>query len=70
MTKDVNPLWWLGPRRGRLVVLLGFWAGQQLLAVKAELLIFYVGLLALFRGMTQIVFAFNLRHAGRELAAS
>jgi uncharacterized membrane protein HdeD (DUF308 family) len=67
VTKPVNPLWWLGLIVGILIVLLGFWAGQQLLTVKAQLLIFYVGLFALFRGMSQIVFAFRLHSAGREL---
>jgi uncharacterized membrane protein HdeD (DUF308 family) len=68
-TRDVNPMWWLGLVVGILLILLGFWAGQQLVTVKAQLLIFYVGLFALFRGFAQIVLAFELRHAGREAAA-
>jgi uncharacterized membrane protein HdeD (DUF308 family) len=66
-TRAVNPLWWLGLTAGILLILLGFWAGQQLLVVKAQLLIFYVGLFALFRGIGQIVTAFQVRHAGDEL---
>src|SRR5262249_10259699 len=46
-TRHENPLWWLGLTVGLLVLLLGFWTGQQLVVVKAELLIFYVGLAAL-----------------------
>jgi uncharacterized membrane protein HdeD (DUF308 family) len=68
MTRAFNPLWWLGLTAGILLILLGFWAGQQLLTVKAELLIFYVGLAALFRGIGQIVTAFQVRHAGKQLA--
>jgi uncharacterized membrane protein HdeD (DUF308 family) len=68
VTRDINPLWWLGLTVGILLILLGFWTGQQLITVQAQLLIFYVGIAALFRGMTQIVFAFQLHHAGRELA--
>jgi uncharacterized membrane protein HdeD (DUF308 family) len=68
VTRAFNPLWWLGLTAGILVILLGFWTGQQLLTIKAQLLIFYVGLAALFRGISQIVFAFRLHHAGRELA--
>jgi uncharacterized membrane protein HdeD (DUF308 family) len=68
--RDVNPLWWLGLTVGILLILLGFWTGQQLLGVQAQLLIFYVGIAALFRGFSQIVFAFQLRHAGKELAAA
>jgi uncharacterized membrane protein HdeD (DUF308 family) len=70
VTRDINPLWWLGLIVGILLILLGFWTGQQLLTVKAQLLIFYVGLAALFRGIGQIVFAFQIHHAGKELAAA
>jgi uncharacterized membrane protein HdeD (DUF308 family) len=69
VTRDINPLWWLGLVAGILLILLGFWTDQQLLGVKAQLLIFYVGLFALFRGIGHIVFAFQVRHAGKELAA-
>ena len=69
-TRDLNPLWWLGLTVGILLVLLGFWASQQLVTVKAQLLIFYVGLFALFRGIGHIVFAFRLHRADRELRGS
>src|SRR5262245_3177551 len=59
-TKDFNPLWWLGLVVGILLILLGFWTGQQLLTVKAQFLIFYVGLFALFRGISHIIFAFEI----------
>jgi uncharacterized membrane protein HdeD (DUF308 family) len=68
-SRDVNPLWWLGLAVGILLVLLGFWASQQLVTVKAELLIFYVGLFALFRGIGHLVLAFTMHHADRELRA-
>ncbi len=61
-----NPLWWLGLTAGILLILLGFWAGQQLLVVKAQLLIFYVGLAALFRGFAQIVNAFEVHALGED----
>jgi len=70
VTRAINPLWWLGLIAGMLLILLGFWFGQQLLTVKAQLLIFYVGLFALFRGIGQIVFAFQVRHVGKEMAAA
>src|SRR5262245_2168929 len=69
VTRDVNPLWWLGLTAGILLILLGFWTGQQLVTVKAELLIFYAGLFALFRGIGQIVTAFQVRRVGEELAS-
>jgi uncharacterized membrane protein HdeD (DUF308 family) len=62
-TKDVNPLWWLGLLAGILFLVLAFWTSQQLVVAKGELLLFYVGLMAMFRGIGQIVFAFGLRSA-------
>jgi uncharacterized membrane protein HdeD (DUF308 family) len=64
-TKDVNPLWWLGLIAGILFLILAFWASQQLVPAKADLLIFYVGIMAMFRGISQVVFAFGLRSAGK-----
>jgi uncharacterized membrane protein HdeD (DUF308 family) len=64
--RALNPLWWLGLTAGILLILLGFWAGQQLLTVKAELLIFYVGLAAMFRGFAQIVAAFQVHDIGED----
>ena len=66
VSRPVNPLWWLGLTVGILLILLGFWTNQQLLVVQARLLILYVGIAALFRGIGHIVFAFSVRHAGRE----
>jgi uncharacterized membrane protein HdeD (DUF308 family) len=66
MTKDVNPVWWLGLIVGILLLALAFWCSQQLVTAKADLLLFYVGLMALFRGISQIVFSFGLHHAAKE----
>ena len=43
-----------------------FWTSQQLVTVKGQLLLFYIGLMALFRGISQIVFAFGLKAAGKD----
>ncbi len=48
---------------GILACLAGFWASQQLVTVRAALLIIWVGLLALFNGINQIVLAFELKRA-------
>ena len=66
--KDVNPAWWLGLIAGILFLILAFWASQALLPAKGQLLLFYVGIMAMIRGVTQIVFAFGLHHAGKEAA--
>jgi uncharacterized membrane protein HdeD (DUF308 family) len=48
---------------GILEILVGFWATQQALPARAVLLIFWVGFFALFRGISDIVVAFELRSA-------
>jgi uncharacterized membrane protein HdeD (DUF308 family) len=60
-TKDVNPSWWLGLVTGILELLLGFWASQQLFPARGALLLLWVGFFALFRGISEIVVAFELR---------
>jgi hypothetical protein len=39
------------------------------LAQRNYLILFWVGFLALFRGFSQIMLAFSIRHAGEEAAA-
>ena len=64
-TKDINSAWWLGMLVGILEIFLGFWASQQRLPVQGTLLLVWVGLFALFRGISEIVIAFELRSAQR-----
>jgi uncharacterized membrane protein HdeD (DUF308 family) len=61
MTKDVNSSWWLGLVVGILELVLGFWASQQLFPARGALLLFWVGFFALFRGISEIVIAFEVR---------
>ena len=70
MTREVNPMWWLGLTAGILEILLGFWASQQLFPARAALILIWVGFMALFRGLSEIILAFQLHHAGRELAGA
>jgi uncharacterized membrane protein HdeD (DUF308 family) len=62
-TKGVNPTWWLGLVAGILEILLGFWAAQQYRPVQGALLLIWVGFFAIFRGISEIVVAFELRRA-------
>ena len=55
--QPLNPLWWLGLVVGILEIGLGFWASQQYVAVRANLLILWVGFYALFRGIRDLVIA-------------
>jgi uncharacterized membrane protein HdeD (DUF308 family) len=60
-TREVNPTWWLGLVVGILEILLGFWASQQYRPVQGALLLIWVGFFALFRGISEIMIAFQLR---------
>lgn len=70
VTRVINPLWWLGLVTGILYIALAFWTSQQLVPVRGQLLLFYVGLFALFRGVSQIAFAFRMHSARKELATA
>jgi uncharacterized membrane protein HdeD (DUF308 family) len=61
MTRDVNRAWWLGLVAGILELVLGFWASQQMFPARGALLLLWVGFFALFRGISEIVIAFELR---------
>jgi uncharacterized membrane protein HdeD (DUF308 family) len=73
-TRGENPYWWLGLVSGVLLVLLAFWvsASDRVFQLQARtfLILFWVGLWALIRGVTSIVLAFMVRHAGRSVAAA
>ena len=59
--RGINSAWWLGTVAGILEILVGFWASQQYLSVQGALLLVWVGLFALFRGISEIVIAFEVR---------
>jgi uncharacterized membrane protein HdeD (DUF308 family) len=65
--RQVSELWWLGLIVGIFELLLGFWASQQFFAPRAILILTWVGFAAMFRGIGEIVLAFELRRAGRRI---
>jgi uncharacterized membrane protein HdeD (DUF308 family) len=65
MTRGVNSSWWLGLVVGILELLLGFWVSQQRFPARGELLLLFVGFFALFRGISEIFIAFEVRHRQR-----
>jgi uncharacterized membrane protein HdeD (DUF308 family) len=69
-SRAINPYWWLGLIAGILLILLSFWVSGSdrvyALRQRAYLILFWVGFMALFRGITQIMFAFGLRHAWKD----
>ncbi|MGY4770761.1 HdeD family acid-resistance protein [Kribbella sp. CWNU-51] len=73
-SRAVNPYWWLGLIMGILLVLLAFWVSGSdrvyALGRRTYLILFWVGFMALFRGISQIFMAFTVRHAGHEAATA
>jgi uncharacterized membrane protein HdeD (DUF308 family) len=73
-TRAVNQWWWVGLIAGILLVLLAFWVSGSNrvynLTSRTYLILFFVGFFALFRGISQIVLAFSIRHAGRSVEAA
>ena len=66
MTKGYFDLWWVQLVLGILEILLAFWVAGSF-RNKAILLVVYVGIVALTRGITEIFLAFKLKGLGREL---
>jgi uncharacterized membrane protein HdeD (DUF308 family) len=59
-TKAVYDLWWITLVVGVLEILLAFWVAGDFRA-KAILLVVYVGIIGLSRGITEIILAFKLK---------
>ena len=66
---DRTGLWWLRLLTGAVCIGLAFWASGDF-ERKAILLVVWVGLFALFRGINSYVVAFTLRHIHKQLAAA
>jgi uncharacterized membrane protein HdeD (DUF308 family) len=69
VSRETNVLWWLGLVVGILEVLLAFWVSQQFFAPRAALIIVWVGFSSLFRGISEIALAFEIRGMGKTLGA-
>jgi len=69
LTKPYFELWWLQLVIGVIEILLAFWVAGDF-RQKAILLVVYVGIIALTRGITEIFLAFKLRSVGRRLAGT
>jgi len=63
---DRTGLWWLRMISGFICIGLAFWASGEF-AKKAYLLVIWVALFALFRGINHFFLAFSLRHIHKEL---
>jgi uncharacterized membrane protein HdeD (DUF308 family) len=61
VAQSFNSLWWLSLVTGVLEIALGFWASQQYIPARAVLLLLWIGFYAIFRGIGDIVLAFEVR---------
>jgi uncharacterized membrane protein HdeD (DUF308 family) len=73
-TRHLEGLWWMQLVSGIIMVLLGFWAISPDNATVstyrgAVLLVVWIGVAALFRGISDIIVGFRLRSVHRELEA-
>ena len=69
VTKDEFDLWWLQLVAGLAQILLAFWIAGDF-KEKAILLVIYVGIVALMRGITELFLAFKLKGLQRRLRAA
>jgi uncharacterized membrane protein HdeD (DUF308 family) len=68
VTKEEFELWWLQLVLGIVEIVLAFWVAGNF-REKAILLVVYVGVVALVRGISEIFVAFKLKGLRRRLAA-
>jgi uncharacterized membrane protein HdeD (DUF308 family) len=66
MTKGYFDLWWVQLMLGILEILFAFWVAGSF-RNKVILLVVYVGIVALSRGITEIFLAFKLKSLGKQL---
>ena len=71
-TRHLEGLWWMQLISGIIMVLLGFWAispDESTVSTYrgAVLLVVWIGVAALFRGISDIIVGFRLRSAHRDL---
>jgi uncharacterized membrane protein HdeD (DUF308 family) len=68
--RDVSPYWALELASGVLLVLLAFWVSTSdrvwTLAARTVFILLWVGFMAIFRGVSDIILAFELRRLGKE----
>ena len=70
MTRAVNPLWGLGLVTGILMLFLGIWVSQRFYPARADLILIWVGFMAMFRGIGQFVLAFGVRREDKAMNAA
>jgi uncharacterized membrane protein HdeD (DUF308 family) len=71
--RDTSPYWWVQLVSGGLIVLLALWIATSdrvwTLAARSAFILLWVGFMAVFRGIRDIVLAFELRRLGQQAEA-
>jgi uncharacterized membrane protein HdeD (DUF308 family) len=67
LSRENNPMWGLGLAVGILEILLAIWVSQRFYPARADLILLWVGFMAIFKGIGEIVMAFELHHAKKQL---
>jgi uncharacterized membrane protein HdeD (DUF308 family) len=67
LSRESNPMWGLGLAVGILELLLAVWVSQRFYPARADLILLWVGFMAIFKGVGEIVMAFELHHAKKQL---
>jgi uncharacterized membrane protein HdeD (DUF308 family) len=67
--RDLNPVWGLSLAVGILEILLAFWVSQRYIPARVALILVWVGIMAIFRGVEHIALAFAVRRVGRGVSA-
>jgi uncharacterized membrane protein HdeD (DUF308 family) len=62
-SRDVNAVWGLVLALGVLEILLAFWVSQRYIPARVALILVWVGIMAIFRGVEHIALAFAVRRA-------
>ena len=65
--RQLNDLWWLTLISGILMTVMAFWVSGQFFVVRAYTLLIFAGIWAMTTGIIDIVRAFQIREAGRQL---
>jgi uncharacterized membrane protein HdeD (DUF308 family) len=70
-SRGESPYWWVGLVSGVLLLLLALWVSssdpEQALARRTLLILFWVGAMALLRGIAQITAGLGMRHVHHDL---
>ena len=61
VSRDGNPVWWIGLMAGVLMLILAFWTSGQFFIEKAYTLLVFAGIWALMQGVTDLLRAFQIR---------